>query len=937
MKYEKLFSEGKIGNVILKNRLVMSAMGSGLAELDGSPTNEMIAFYETRAAGGAGLIIPEITRISDENGAGLMRQLSVTKDRHIEPLSRLAEAVHKHDSKIFIQLHHPGRETMAILQGEEHLVAPSAIPCKVSQEETRALSTEEVKEIIQKFVDGARRVQASGCDGVELHGAHGYLINQFLSPYSNKRTDEYGGNFENRFRFVKEIIEGIKKTCPGFPIIARITVDEFLDQVGVTEDYIHLADGVKIAKELEKIGVDAIDVSCGVYETFSNIIEPISYPVGWRQDMVKAVKKAVNIPVIAVSVIREPEMAESFLAAGDAQDFISMGRPWLADSDWGKKVKEGREKELRRCMSCLRCFETLESLNAVGLPPECSMNPNLANELRDGELPHDAQGRSAVVVGAGPAGMCAAITLAKRGAKVTLLEKGESLGGTVNLAKMPPHKERLQWLMEYYESELERLGVEVKLNTEATAEMISQMNPDGTIVATGGTSIVPGKIPGIKGDHVYTIEDVLAGQSGLKDKNVVVIGAGMSGIETAEYLCAEGNNVTVVDMLDTVAPNAYKVNVMDVMSRLQKNDTNFLLSHALKEIRDNTVVLEKLEDHSEVVIDADAVVLSLGFIPNNQLVKDLSEKGIEARVIGTAVCDSPIAPATRSGYEAGRNLFVPASSNTFHLPPEKMNNFFVNRVMNNQKGVYLTFLTDPEALRKVLPPALTPFSLPIVSLSVAHVQNPTFTEEYYEAILGCYAMHGETVGLYTFSLILGGPGCEMAMHTGRECLGIPKKLGGEFSFERDGDNIHVTVGRKGTCLADIKMKLGEYNSPLANLAFNGAVAGVKVAANGIYCMIDQDYNENHEHYFNKARFYTNLCEYDYKKWDPAFTKLELTSSVDDPWAVLPINTIIGGAYSENNLFLGELTHICDANAEETAPYLMKGRFDETVFCPLEEK
>ena len=493
--YERLFSKGKIGSVTLKNRLVMSPMGIGLANLDGTPSEDMIAYYEARAIGGAGLIIPEITRVNDVHGAGLMRQLSVTQDRHIEPLSRLAQAVHKHGAKMFIQLHHPGRETVTALTGGAPTVSASDIPCKYVQQPTRALTTEEVQALIQQFVDGAVRVQKAGCDGVELHCAHGYLLQQFLSPYTNKRTDEYGGSFENRLRIVSEIISGIRTACGAdFPIGVRLSIEEFLDKNGVTEDYIHIQDGVKIAVALEAQGIDFVDVSVGLYETGITCVEPISFPQGWRRDLIKAVKDHVQIPVIGVSVIREPAVAEQFLEDG-VEDFISMGRTWLADEAWGTKVQQGREDELCKCISCLRCFESLNEYNAVGLPAECALNPRLAREKKYGELKYDTKGHSVVVVGGGPAGMMAAKTLAERGCHVTLIDRGSALGGTVNLAKKPPLKERMEWIMDYYRAAFDRLDVTVKLNTEATAEMIEQLKPDAVILGTGAKPIIPSKIP----------------------------------------------------------------------------------------------------------------------------------------------------------------------------------------------------------------------------------------------------------------------------------------------------------------------------------------------------------------------------------------------------------------------------------------------------------
>ncbi|OYP39315.1 NADH:flavin oxidoreductase, partial [Lachnotalea glycerini] len=547
--YHKIFEAGNIGKVTLKNRLVMSPMGCGLANLDGTPSKDMIAFYEARAIGGAGLIIPEITRINDVHGAGLLRQLSVTKDRHIEPLSRLAQAVHKHDSRIFIQLHHPGRETVSALIGGQPVVAPSAIPCKLVKQETRALTTDEVKQLINQFIEGAQRVQKAGCDGVELHAAHGYLLHQFLSPYTNKREDEYGGSFEKRLRMLVEIIEGIRKVCGhDFPVGVRLSVEEFLDKTGVSEDYIHIQDGIKIAMALEQAGIDFIDVSCGLYETGMTCIEPISFAQGWRNEMLLAVKKHVSIPVIGVSVVREPVVAERLLEE-NIVDFVSMGRTWNADAQWGKKVQEGREKELRKCISCLRCFESLNEYNSAGLPPECALNPTYAREIKYGDLTQDTVGHKTVVVGAGPAGMCAAQTLALRGVKVTLIDRQSELGGTVNLAKKPPLKERMQWIADYYHNEFDRLGVSVRLNTEATKELIMAEKPDAVLLATGSVSIIPEKIKGVNNANVYTVESVLSGKAALKEKKIAVIGAGLTGLETAEYLMEEGNQVTIVDML----------------------------------------------------------------------------------------------------------------------------------------------------------------------------------------------------------------------------------------------------------------------------------------------------------------------------------------------------------------------------------------------------
>lgn len=929
--YQKIFEQGKIGNVTFKNRLVMSPMGTSLAEMDGSPSEDMIAFYEARAVGGAGLIIPEIARVNDVHGAGMMRQLSVSKDRHIEGLAKLAAVVHKHGTKIFIQLHHPGRETVTALTGGP-VVSASAIPCKYLQQETRALSTEEVKALIQQFIAGGVRVKKAGCDGVELHAAHGYLLQQFLSPYTNKREDEYGGSFENRLRMITEIIEGIRAQCgPDFPIGVRLSVEEFLDKTGVTEDYIHIQDGVKIAMALEKCGIDFIDVSVGLYETGNVCVEPISFPQGWRKDLIKAVKDHVSIPVIGVSCIREPQIAEQFLE-GSIVDFVSMGRSWLADEEWGRKVLEGRENELCKCINCLRCFESLNAWMGAGIPAECAVNPRACRERRYGNAEYDSKGHKAVVVGGGPSGMIAAKTLAERGVKVTLIDRQNELGGTVNLAKKPPLKERMSWIADYYKVEFEKLGVEVKLGVEATAESIAAMNPDAVLVASGSKSIIPRSIPGIDGEHVYTVEEILTGKAGLKGKKALIVGAGVTGLETSEYLCHEGNTVVLADMLEKVAPNANHTNVADVCGRLKKYNTQFMLAHALKEIKENGVVLERLSDHELVTVDADAVVLSLGFRPDNGLVEELKAKGIPAQAIGNAVKDGTIAPASRSGFEAARALFkTSVRTPSFITAPDDMPNFGKISLMKNQEGVYLAYLTDPAAIARILPPPLKPFSVPVVTVSVCHVKEPTFADDYYEAILGVYCTYGKQLGLYPIGLVLGGPGAEMAVQCGRDNGSIPKKLGSEFVIRRNGEHITAQVCRRGTELVNIDLEVGEYNNAMTGMLYQFPEAGKKTYGGGFYFHLDREPDTEGKSHFQNGALLQNLCEYNYHSWEPGFASVELKSSIDDPWGELPIRTVIGGAYSSNDLMVHKLNLCEEIDADILAPYLLTARYDRTAF------
>ena len=344
MKHEILGSPMKIGSCEIKNRIVLPPMLMGFAALDGTPTEQLMDYYEERAKGGTGLIMTEITRINDQTGSAAFAQLAVSHDYHIKPLSELAQRIHKHGAKIFVQLHHPGRQNVGLLVGTVPLsiqlekltkglyskllykitptvgsylikndIVPSSVapskcdPAYFARGHVRALKYKEIKQLEKQFIDGAVRVMKAGCDGVELHCAHGYLLQQFLSPVTNQRTDEYGGSLENRMRFILNIIHGIKMECgKNFPLVVRLTVDECYAMIGQAGKGYTLEEGVRIAKILEENGVDAIDVSSAGYDTFNYWLEPVSFEPGWRKYMAKAVKEAVSIPVLAANLIRSP-------------------------------------------------------------------------------------------------------------------------------------------------------------------------------------------------------------------------------------------------------------------------------------------------------------------------------------------------------------------------------------------------------------------------------------------------------------------------------------------------------------------------------------------------------------------------------------------------------------------------------------------------------
>ncbi|MEH7245946.1 FAD-dependent oxidoreductase [Neobacillus niacini] len=532
MKYSHLFEKGKIGSLELKNRVVMPAMGTSLAGPNGEVTDHQIAYYEERAKGGTGLIIVEYTSIDYDYGKSTFNQLRIDEERFVPGIHRLATAVQKYGAKVFVQLQHSGRETTSMVLGDgRQIIAPSSVTCTAIGEEPREMTNAEVKQTINKFVMGAFRCKRAGADGVELHGAHGYLINQFLSPNTNLRTDEYGGSFKNRMRFVEEIVVGIKNMCgKDFPVSIRLSVDEF-EEGGTTIEL-----SKQIAQYLEKIGADAIHASCGNYNSMNKMIESMMFEQGWRVYLAQAVKEAVTIPVITVGVIREPEFADKILADGKA-DFIAMGRPHIADPEWAKKAQEGRDKEIRKCICCLHCTR------GVTAHISCSINIRAGRELEFRELKKIEEKRKVAIVGGGPGGMEAARVLTLKGYDVTIFEKDTTLGGQLNLVTAPIAKEKMNWIIDYHTNEMERLNVDVLLNTEASIEKIKEIDPYAVFLATGAKPIIP-DVEGNNLPLVCDYEDVLLERNDFTDKKVVVVGSGMVCYSVASQLSAKAADVT---------------------------------------------------------------------------------------------------------------------------------------------------------------------------------------------------------------------------------------------------------------------------------------------------------------------------------------------------------------------------------------------------------
>lgn len=688
-KYSMLFSPMKIGNLEIKNRVVMAPMCMGFGQFNGKVTDTMMNYYVERAKGGVGLIFTEITRVNDMTGASSFGQMALSHDYQIEPLKKMADRVHSYGTKIMVELHHPGRQNLGLMIGTVPLsaacdkimgkayaklltgavippgkklqdkdivprvIAPSKCEkSKMSESVNRGITKTGIKHLEKQFINGAVRVKKAGCDGVELHAAHGYLIQQFLSPNTNRRNDEYGGSLENRMRFLLEIIDGIRAACgPDFPIVVRLSVDEMYEKIGKKGKGYDLEEGLKMAKILSDKGIDAIDVSSAAYDTFNYWLEPTTFTPGWRKYLAEEVKKVVDIPVIAANLIRSPEQAEKQLEDG-IQDFVSLGRPLIADPHWVEKVEQGKEDTVKRCICCLYCFESMMHNAYEYTHGHCSVNPFVGREC---EMPdRSGSGRKAVIVGAGVAGLTAAELLARRNFDVTVFEKTDEAGGQINLAKMPPDKEKIGWCVQDLKINAENAGAKIQYNTKVTKDMLNELKPEIVICATGANAISP---KAFQGENVCTVTEILNGSVKFENKRVSVIGSGMTGLETSELLCKQGNRVTIIEMADEIAPGAWFQQVDDAIPKLKACDTVFMPSHKLLEIHNDCVILENTKSGAKVNVETDYVVLSLGCRPDTALYDEIKDSNLyKVYNIGDSVKVGRIANATEAAYQAVKSI-----------------------------------------------------------------------------------------------------------------------------------------------------------------------------------------------------------------------------------------------------------------------------------------
>mgnify|MGYP001209476758 FL=1 len=638
---ERLFSPVTINTLTLKNRAVMPPMGTGYGNRDGRVSERLVRYLERRARGGVGLIITEVCAV-DPRGKGFPAEIGAWSDDHIPGLAALAGAVHAAGAAVALQLHHAGRETMKDFIGAMP-EAPSEVPSAILNQPCEAMSAERIGEVIAAYAEAARRARDAGFDAVEVHGAHGYLVCQFLSPFSNRRTDEYGGSDENRARFAVELLRALRaKVGPDYPVIIRVSSDELIRE-GYDLSYMKW-----LAPRLVEAGADALHVSLGVYSTPGNLtIASSDMEEGFNLFRAREIRELVTVPVIGVGRITDPRTADAAIERGDA-DLISFGRQLLADPDTLVKAREDRYDDIRWCLSCNQ--GCIDRLNFEMRSATCSINPDCGFEYRRTGEKAPAPKR-VWVIGAGPAGLSAALEAAARGHGVTVFERDGEPGGQLVSASRPPHKEGLARWTRWAHRTAERTGVELRFGEAVTGETIVSGKPDMVVLTSGALPAVPA-IPGIDGPIVRDARDVLTGKAALKGP-AVVLGAGYVGMETADFLMERGIAVTVLEMSPAPPVPPYTAHGYWLHRRLRKGGRLVLGARVTSVGADG--VRYELEG-KELGEPAAMVVTALGARSERGLEEACARAGVHCVVAGDAVQPRRLIEAVHEGAKAGREL-----------------------------------------------------------------------------------------------------------------------------------------------------------------------------------------------------------------------------------------------------------------------------------------
>lgn len=616
MKYKKLLSPGKIGSLELKNRAIMAPMSAALGNPDGTVSDPLIAYLTARANGGVGMIITEYCFVT-EDGRSSDHQISITDDDKIPGLKKLVDAVHAHGAKICLQLQHGGRRSMV------RVMAPSAIMKQTDRVTPYEMTTQDVHDLIHAFIAAAVRAKKAGFDMVEVHCSHGYLLNDFVSPSANRRTDEFGGGITGRAKVPVMIIEGIKKVCgEDYPVGVRLNGDDMVSDGNLGRD------SAALAMLMEEAGADLLDVSGGMNGVGYGIA-PAAVKTGYNTDPAEEIRRVVSIPVAVAGRINEPEYAESLLRKGDVE-FITLGRALFADPEFVNKAAQGKEEEICPCVGCLqRCYG---SYGHGGQFRGCMVNPFSMRETVLKIKPAETE-KKVVVVGAGIAGMEAAWTAAARGHAVELFEQGTYPGGQFRIAAIPPHKQMLARACVYYSNMCKKYGVHMHYNTKADRELIESCNPDVVVVATGGNPLVPG-IPGLRESGYIANREILLGRIAPGNKSLI-LGGGLQGAETADFMAEHGYEVTVVEMRNGIAVDDHPATQKLLLERLASNHVGLITSATVKTVYPDGVDYEK---DGEIIglRGFDSIILAFGTRPEHTLAEELEGMDAEVVTVGDA-------------------------------------------------------------------------------------------------------------------------------------------------------------------------------------------------------------------------------------------------------------------------------------------------------------
>lgn len=635
-----LFEPFHIKKMKLKNRVVMAPMHTKMASESGEVTDRMIAYLVERARGGVALIVLENTCIDWLYGRAYGNPVTIHDDLCRSGLSNIALAVHRYGAKIVTQLHHTGRQnTRANIDGRLAPVAPSAVKSNIGGDMPRPLEEHEIQGIIQQFVDAARRTKDAGFDGVELHGAHGYILTQFFSPYTNRREDKWGGSLKNRARFPVEVVRRIRaEVGPDFPILYRLSAEERVPE-GTT-----LEDSLKLVQTLEEAGVDCFDVTAGIYESVEWVYTLQGVAPGALIPLAAAVKGVTVKPVIGVSRLGWNLQFAAQVVKENKVDLVAIGRSLLADPHLLKKTYEGHTNEIRRCIACNDCV----AMENKGWQIHCVINPMLGNEYLDPVRPAGTPKR-VVVIGGGPAGMECALVAAQRGHEVALIEKSSRLGGQLLAASTPAYKrQEFEALIEYYRFMLNKLGVKVMLNTEIKNKLPDDQQVDVVVLALGA---VPHSGKFEKNGNVINAFDVLMSKGKGVGNNVVVIGGSGVGIDVALFLMEkEGRKVTVVEMLDEVGGDVNEFLKRHTLAMAAQKGITFLTDSEVVEVENGKVHIKTLLGNK--TLKCNTVVSAMGFSSRevHPLKEAFEKKGALVFVIGSAVEPGKIFDATQAGF-----------------------------------------------------------------------------------------------------------------------------------------------------------------------------------------------------------------------------------------------------------------------------------------------